>query len=71
MKTTKVIPRKHIPAKMPISSTILYTFLMYYFQASQLLWGIFLTLMLIIWVIIIIRIWSEKIDEELINKPKE
>jgi hypothetical protein len=61
------------PAKLPIQSTILYSFLLYYFNVDNLWWGIFITLMLIWWAIsfyaifhqVIIDLNSNKLDENL------
>lgn len=64
----------NIPIKLPIQSTILYTFLLYYFKVPGLVWGIFITLYLIYWIIIIIAIWNQiKIDlnSDELDKNKE
>lgn len=61
MKTDKVI--KNIPVKPPIHSTILYCFLLYYFEANGIAWGIFGTLYTIFWILVIIVIWNqERVD---------
>ena len=51
------------PVKLPIQSTILYTFLLYHFQVSGIWWGVFITLYSILWIIVIVAKWNEeKID---------
>ena len=51
------------PVKLPIQSTILYTFLLYHFQVSGIWWGVFITLYSIFWIIVIVAKWNEeKID---------
>lgn len=62
------------PVRLPIQSTILYTFLLYHFQVSGIWWGVFITLYSLIWIIIIVAKWNEeKIDlndEEIDNDKK-
>lgn len=68
MKKKMVIT--NIPVRLPIQSTILYSFLLYYFHASGLIWGIFGTLYLIFWILVLITKFSEErinLDEE--DKP--
>jgi hypothetical protein len=48
------------PVKFPIQSTILYTFLLYYFQVSEIWWGIFITLYSLYWIIVIVAKWNEE-----------
>lgn len=38
------------PTRLPFSSTILYVFLMYYFNVSGIWWGIFITIFTILWI---------------------
>lgn len=61
MKKIKVI--KNIPARLPISTTVLYSFLMYYFNVDNLWWGVFITVFVIYWAISIWIVYAqEKID---------
>jgi hypothetical protein len=48
------------PVKFPVQSTILYTFLLYHFQVSGILWGIFITLYSLLWIIAIVAKWNEE-----------
>lgn len=48
------------PVKLPVQSTILYTFLLYHFQVSGIWWGIFITLYSIYWIIAIVAKWNEE-----------
>ena len=38
-----------LPVRFPIQSTILYSFLLHYFNADNIYWGIFITLYSILW----------------------
>lgn len=61
MKKRKVIT--NIPVRLPIHSTMLYSFLLYYFEADRLFWGIFITCYSLIWLVVIISFFNqEKID---------
>ena len=44
----------NVPTRYPINSTILYSFLLYYFNVDGLYWGIFITLFSIYWILVII-----------------
>lgn len=72
MKKRKVIT--NIPIKLPLQSTILYSFLLYYFEADRLWWGVFITCYSIIWIVAIISLFNqEKIDlfdNEIIDKSE-
>lgn len=62
------------PVRLPIQSTILYTFLLYHFQVSGIWWGVFITLYSLIWIIVIVAKWNEeKIDlnDEKIDNDKK
>lgn len=67
MKTSKVI--KNTPIKFPFTSTVLYSFLLYYFDASGVIWGIFGTLYVIFWSIAIVVKWNEE-SVDLFNKEE-
>lgn len=59
----KHIVIKNTPTKFPLQSTILYTFLLYYFQVNGVFWGIFITIYSIYWAIVIyIKLHEEKIE---------
>ncbi len=59
MKKRTVI--SNVPVKLPLQSTILYSFLLYYFHASGVLWGIFITLYAIYWLISIISLFNQDV----------
>lgn len=44
----------NVPTRYPINSTILYSFLLYYFNVDDLYWGIFITLFSIYWILVIV-----------------
>ncbi|WP_188051727.1 hypothetical protein [Flavobacterium sp. GP15] len=53
----------NLPVRLPFQSTILYSFLLYYFQVDSLYWGIFITLYSILWIIAIVVKFNEiKVD---------
>ena len=61
MKKTYVITNQ--PTKLPILGTVVYTFLMDYYNASDFWWGVFILGFSIIWIIFIISLFNEeKID---------
>ena len=61
MKTRFVI--SNTPIRLPINSTILYAFLLYYFDVNNIWWGIFITVYSILWIAAIsIRMSEESID---------
>jgi len=61
MKKKTVI--SNLPARLPIQSTILYSFLLYYFKVDSLYWGIFITLYSLLWIVVIIaKCYEERID---------
>lgn len=52
-----------LPVRLPFQSTILYSFLLYYFKVDSLYWGIFITLYSILWIIAIVVKCNEiKVD---------
>ena len=53
----------NLPIRLPIQSTIFYSFLLYYFKVDSLYWGIFITLYAILWILCLIA----KRNEELID----
>lgn len=71
MKKQKVIPNKYMPKRYPVNTTVLYTFLMWHFMAPDWMWGVYLTITVIIWLIIIVNQHKQEEDESLINKPND
>lgn len=43
----------NLPAKLPVTSTAFWTFIMYYFKAPGWGWGVFITVFAIFWIIAI------------------
>lgn len=61
MKTIYVI--KNTPVRYPIQSTILYSFLLHYFNANDVLWGVFITLYSLLWILaFIVKLFEKKVD---------
>jgi len=69
MKTRKVISNS--PTKLPITGTVLYSFLLYYFNVSGIIIGIFATIYAIYWILCIVAIWNEKRVDLFEEKAKE
>jgi len=58
-----------LPIRLPIQSTILYSFLLHYFKADGIYWGIFITLYSILWILVIaVKSYEVKVD---LNSSKE
>ncbi len=56
---------RNTPIRLPITQTVLYTFLMDYYHANGLSWGIYLTITVIIWIALIYtKTKEEAIDVE-------
>lgn len=59
MKKRKVI--KNVPTKLPIQGTVFY--LMWFFDATDFWWGVFIVVFVILWALIIIaKINEQKVD---------
>jgi len=58
MKPIYVI--KNVPAKLPFQSTILYSFLLWYFKVDNLWWGIFICIYFIYWLIVGYIVFHQK-----------
>ncbi|MDB0601103.1 hypothetical protein PL373_08080 [Tenacibaculum maritimum] len=58
MANKKVV--KNIPVRIPLNSTILHWFLLYYFNAPQWLWTAWIIFALIYWVLVLIIISREE-----------
>ena len=58
MKKRTVI--SNFPMKMPLNSTILYSFLLYYFNVDNIWWGIFITLYSILWIVFFVAKYNEE-----------
>ena len=59
----KIYVIKNQPTKLPVVGTVLYAFLMDYYNASGFWWGVFIVCFSIIWIICIIALFKEeKID---------
>ncbi len=51
---------KNVPTKLPITSTVLYSFLLYYFNVDNIWWGIFITLYSIYWIVSVYAIIKQE-----------
>ena len=49
-----------MPVRLPFQSTILYSFLLYYFDVNNIIWGIFGTIYVIYWILVIVIKWEEE-----------
>ena len=67
MKKRTVI--SNVPTRLPVQSTILYSFLLWHFNINPIWWGVFITLYSILWVVVLIAKFNEKrIDLDKIEK---
>jgi hypothetical protein len=60
MEKRHVISFKNLPIKFPFNSTILSIFLLYYFKVNEFIFGVYIALCLMYWVIVIITKFNEK-----------
>ncbi|MGC1471515.1 MAG: hypothetical protein WA775_02890 [Psychroserpens sp.] len=68
MKKQKVIPTKYIPAKFPLTSTLVHVIALSYWNAPSWLWGSWAVLIIIVWIAVIYRITIEERDDSLVNE---
>lgn len=66
----KVIKRSAVPTSLPASSTMIYILALDYWNASQLVWGICLAVIFLIWVVKIILICKEQ-QVDIFNAPSK
>lgn len=67
MKKTKVIPSKYLPVRMPLFQTAFIAFLMDYYSASDIWWGVFFAVSALIWISWAISFIKQESDEKLVN----
>ena len=51
----------NLPARLPITSTVLYTFLMWYFKVDNLYWGIFICVFGVAWAVSFYMFFTQEI----------
>lgn len=49
------------PTKLPFTSTVLYSFLMWYFKVDNLYWGIFICVFGLLWIVSINALFTQEI----------
>jgi len=62
------------PTKLPITGTVLYAFLMDYYNASDFWWGVFIVCFSIIWIICITALFYQEsisLDKDYSDNPKK
>lgn len=67
----KIYVVKNIPARIPLNSTILYTFLLYYFEVDRLIWGIYICLMIAYWALNIAALFIQERVDIFEEKPEK
>ena len=70
----KIYVIKNQPTKLPIVGTMLYAFLMDYYNASGFWWGVFIVCFSIIWIICIIALFLQEtidLDKDYSDNPKK
>jgi len=68
MKKRKVINRKQLPTKLPLTSTLLAILMMDYYSAPQWVWGVVITLLSVLWVYCLYAIVTDEDVEIDLNK---
>lgn len=56
----KKISRKNLPTQLPITNTILIAFLLYFFNATGLIWGMFITFEVLLFIGTIYSLYKEE-----------
>lgn len=56
----KKISRKNLPTQLPITNTILIAFLLYFFNATGLIWGMFITFEVLLFIGTIYNLYKEE-----------
>lgn len=56
----KKISRKNLPTQLPITNTILIAFLLYFFNATGLIWGMFITFEVLLFIGTIYNLYEEE-----------
>ena len=69
MKNKKVISFKNLPTRLPLNSTVLYAFLLHYFNCGGFAWGAFISVMSFVWIGTIYNMVSEN-SINIFEEPK-
>ena len=70
----KIYVIKNQPTKLPVLGTVLYAFLMDYYDASDFWWGVFIVCFSIIWIICIIALFLQEtidLNKDYSDNPKK
>ena len=70
----KIYVIKNQPTKLPVLGTVLYAFLMDYYNVSDFWWGVFIVCFSIIWIICIIALFLQEtidLDKDYSDNPKK
>jgi len=70
----KIYVIKNQPTKLPIVGTVLYAFLMDYYNASDFWWGVFIVCFSIIWIICIVALFLQEtidLNKDYSDNPKK
>lgn len=71
MKTKFVIATKNLPTRVPIPSTVLYIFLLDYYEANGYWWGAVITILALMWIAVIINKVQETEIDLTENEPSQ
>ena len=70
----KIYVIKNQPTKLPVVGTVLYAFLMDYYNASDFWWGVFIVCFSIIWIICIFSFFLQEtidLNKDYSDNPKK
>lgn len=70
----KIYVIKNQPTKLPVVGTVLYAFLMDYYNASDFWWGVFIVCFSIIWIICIFALFLQEtidLNKDYSDNPKK
>ena len=70
----KIYVIKNQPTKLPVVGTVLYAFLMDYYNASDFWWGVFIVCFSIIWIICIVALFLQEtidLNKDYSDNPKK
>lgn len=59
-KEQKVLSYNNLPARLPITQTIFFTFIMNYYNAREWMWTVFIIISLVIWIACINKMAKQK-----------
>jgi len=65
---------RNTPTKLPFTATVLYAFLIDYYNVSDFWWGVFIVCFSVIWIIAIVALFYQEtidLDKDYSDNPKK